>query len=138
MGKNQRTVWLQCKDITYTYNPKIEEPSYITALQNLRPNIVENNIEYHINGSGKVIYWEDRENEPPTQEEVNQEYQKQLKEFAEQALYRMRKETLPEPYDLLMMLHEDIKTGNIQSGSFVSIIDSVIEQFPKLKWKWKN
>ena len=45
----------------------------------------------------------------------------------------MRKETLPEPYDLLMMLHEDIKTGNIQSGSFVSIIDSVMEQFPKLK-----
>ena len=119
--------------MTYTYNPRTEEPSYITALQNLRPNIVENNIEFHINGNGKVIYWEDRENEPPTQEEVNQEYQKQLKEFAEQALYRMRKETLPEPYDLLMMLHEDIKTGNIQSGSFVSIIDSVIEQFPKLK-----
>ena len=42
--------------MTYTYNPKIEEPSYITALQNLRPNIVENNIEYHINGSGKVFY----------------------------------------------------------------------------------
>ena len=119
--------------MTYTYNPQTEEPSYITALHNLRPNIVENNIEYHVNGKGKVIYWEDSENEPPTQEEVNQEYQRQLKEFAEQAFYRMRKEILPEPYDLLLMLHEDIKTGNIQNGSFVSIIDSAVEQFPKLK-----
>ena len=42
--------------MTYTYNPRTEEPSYITALQNLRPNIVENNIEYHINGTGEVIY----------------------------------------------------------------------------------
>ena len=119
--------------MTYTYNPRTEEPSYITALQNLRPNIVENNIEFHLNGNGKVIYWEDRENEPPTQEEVNQEYQKQLKEFAEQAFYRMRKQSLPDPYDLLLMLHEDIKNGNVESGSFVSIIDNALKQFPKIK-----
>ena len=45
----------------------------------------------------------------------------------------MRKQSLPDPYDLLIMLHEDIKNGNIQSGSFVSIIDSALKQFPKLK-----
>ena len=119
--------------MTYKYNPKTEEPSYTTAIKQLRPNLQDNNIEFHINGHGKVIYWEDRENEPPTQEEINQEYQKQLKEFAEQAFYRMRKQNLPEPYDLLLMLHEDIKSGNIEGGSFVSVIDNVMKKFPNIK-----
>ena len=119
--------------MTYKYNPRTEEPSYMTALKQLRPRSADNNIEYHIDGKGNVIYWEDREKEPPTREEVNQEYQRQLKEFAEQTFYRMRKQNLPEPYDLLLMLHEDIKNGNVESGSFVSIIDNVLQQFPKLK-----
>ena len=119
--------------MTYKYNPRTEEPSYTTALKQLRPRLADNNIEYHIDGKGNVLYWEDREKEPPTCEEVNQEYQRQLKEFAEQAFYRMRKQNLPEPYDLLLMLHEDIKNGKVESGSFVSIIDNVLQQFPKLK-----
>ena len=119
--------------MTYKYNPRTEEPSYTTALKQLRPKLANNNIEYHIDAKGNVIYWEDRDEEPPTREEVNQEYQRQLKEFAEQAFYRMRKQSLPDPYDLLLMLHEDIKSGNVESGSFVSIIDDALKQFPKIK-----
>ena len=81
--------------MTYKYNPRTEEPSYTTAIKQLRPRLADNNIEYHMDGKGNVVYWEDREKEPPTREEVNQEYQRQLKEFAEQAFYRMRKQSLP-------------------------------------------
>ena len=45
----------------------------------------------------------------------------------------MRKKSLPDPYDLLLMLHEDIKSGNVEGGSFVSIIDNALKQFPKIK-----
>ena len=64
--------------MTYKYNPRTEEPSYTTALKQLRPRLADNNIEYHIDGKGNVLYWEDREEGPPTCEEVGKQISKKL------------------------------------------------------------
>ena len=118
--------------MTYTYNPKKEDPSYITAIQALRPNLVEKDIQFHINGQGDIIFWEDYYNEPPKREEVLEELAKQAKEYAEYSFYRLRKQDLPEPYDLIWKLYDDIKCGNIENGSFVSLLDSVVKKYPNI------
>ena len=59
------------------------------------------------------------------------ELKKQVIEWDRVKYYRDRKEYLPDPYDLIWMLYNDIKCGNIESGSFMSSLNEAVEKFPE-------
>ena len=107
------------------------EPSFITALHALVPEVKEKSIPVIFDGFGNVTFWELHDREPPSSQEILEELRKQVIEWDKQKYYRDRQENLPDAYDLLWMLYDDIKCGNIEEGSFVSIIDEIIKKFPE-------
>ena len=109
----------------------IEEPSYMTALHALVPEVKEKNICVVFDGRANVTYWEKYDAEPPAAEEILAELKKQVIEWDRVKYYRDRKEYLPDPYDLIWMLYNDIKCGNIESGSFMSSLNESVEKFPE-------
>ena len=109
----------------------IEEPSYVTALHALVPEVKEKNISVVFDGFANVTYWEKYDADPPSNEEILAEYKKEVIEWDKFKYHRDRKEYLPDPYDLIWMLYDDIKCGNIKSGSFVSSLDEAVEKFPE-------
>lgn len=116
--------------MTWKYNYKRDTPSYISAIKSLRPNIVKNNTQFHVNGKGEILFWEDWDNPPPTPQEVNEELDKQIELYEKYEYYRQRKENLPDPYELIWILYNDIKCGNIDKGSFISLLDEMVDRFP--------
>ena len=110
---------------------KMIEPSFTTALHVLVPEVKEKSIPVIFDGFGNITFWEIYDKEPPSSQEILEELRKQVIEWERLKYYRDRRESLPDAYDLLWMLYDDIKCGNIEKGSFVSIIDEVVERFPK-------
>ena len=39
-------------------------------------------------------------------------------------ILQRQKNNLPDPYDLLWILYQDIKNDNVKNGAFVSLLDS--------------
>ena len=73
-----------------------EDPSYITALHALVPEVKEKNICVIFDGLANVTYWEKYDAEPPSAEEILAEFKKQIIEWDNIKYYRDRKEYLPD------------------------------------------
>lgn len=112
---------------------RIDSPDLISAVHALRPNVEKNRICFAINGDATISHWEDSETDPPTKEEILNELQKQIDLHIKFKHYRQRKENLPNTYDLLWILYQDIKNGNLEHGSFVSLLDDIVEKYPEVE-----
>tara|TARA_A100001201_G_scaffold112837_1_gene96669 strand:- start:272 stop:610 length:339 start_codon:yes stop_codon:yes gene_type:complete len=110
---------------------KLTEPSFITALHALVPEVKEKNIPVVFDAMGTVTYWENYDHEPPSQKEILAELKRQVVEYDYFKYYRDRKNNLPDPYDLLWILYQDIKNDDVKNGAFVSLLDKVVEKYPE-------
>jgi len=107
----------------------VQEPGLLEAVYALRPELKDKS-SFVMDAQGNITYWGDHDSDPPTNQEILQELQRQVDLWNKFKYYRDRKESLPNPYDLLWILYEDIKSGNVENGSFVSLLDEVLEKYP--------
>jgi len=101
-------------------------PGSDTALHILRPGA-----KWDILGT-EFLAWEDPEGrEPPTWEEVESEIVRQVEIYNYYLYERNREKEYPEIKDQLDMLYNDIKSGNLENGSWIAAIDQVKQNNPK-------
>ena len=80
----------------------------------------------------KFVEWEDDEGrEPPDWKEVEAEIVRQVKIYNYYLYERNREEQYPEIKDQLDMLYHDLKSGNLNNGTWITAIDAVKENNPK-------
>ena len=111
-------------------------PDVSTAIDQLYGG-VEFEWDYLVeNGESKFVVWEHPEGkEPPTREEIDKEMDRQCKIYNYYQYEREReKEYLPIK-DQLDMLYHDIKSGNLENGSWIKSVESVKERIPKPETK---
>ena len=78
------------------------------------------------------VGWEDDEGrEPPTWEEIQEEIKREVDIYNYYLYERNREKAYPDWRDQLDMLYHDIKSGNINNGSWITAIDAVKEEHPK-------
>jgi hypothetical protein len=101
-------------------------PGVDTAIQVLRPGArwdIENTT---------FIRWEDDEGrEPPTWQEIEDEMIREVQIYNHYLYERNREKEYPDVKDQLDMLYHDIKSGNLENGSWIAAIDAVKENNPK-------
>jgi hypothetical protein len=101
-------------------------PGVDTAIQVLRPGArwdIENTT---------FIGWEDDEGrEPPTWQEIEDEMIREVQIYNHYLYERNREKEYPDVKDQLDMLYHDIKSGNLENGSWIAAIDAVKENNPK-------
>ena len=101
-------------------------PGVDTAIQNLCPGA-----RYDLS-CNKFVGWEDDEGrEPPDWKEVEAEIVRQVKIYNYYLYERNREEQYPEIKDQLDMLYHDLKSGNLNNGTWITAIDAVKEKNPK-------
>jgi len=98
------------------------------ALESLQPEAqwkMEGNLDY------ESIQWLSPDIQKPTRQEVLNECSR-LKTLYENTEYqRLRVMVYPSIQDQLDMIYHDIKEGTLDSGSWISTIQSIKEEFPK-------
>ena len=101
-------------------------PGVDTAIQVLRPGArweIENTT---------FIRWEDDEGrEPPTWQEIEDEMIREVQIYNHYLYERNREKEYPDVKDQLDMLYHDIRSGNLENGSWIAAIDAVKENNPK-------
>ena len=105
---------------------KYPVPGMDTAMEVLRPGArySSENLE--------LLEWEDDEGrEPPTKEELNAEFQREVEIYNYYLYERNREEQYPELTSQLDMLYHDIKDGNLTNGRWISAIEEVKNNNPK-------
>ena len=108
------------RNITYP-NPGVD-----TAIKCLRPGA-----RWDF-GGGKFIEWQDDEGrEPPTWEEIQEEIQREIVIYDYYKWERDREKEYPGWKDQLDMLYHDIKSGNLNNGTWIAAIDAVKNNNPK-------
>lgn len=79
-----------------------------------------------------IITWEDPEGrEPPLWEEIEAEIIREVNIYNYYLYERNREEQYPFLQDQLDMLYHDIKSGNLENGSWIASIDKVKQENPK-------
>tara|TARA_B100001778_G_scaffold295030_1_gene267032 strand:- start:1810 stop:2178 length:369 start_codon:yes stop_codon:yes gene_type:complete len=80
----------------------------------------------------KFVAWEDdKGREPPSWKDVEAEIVRQVKIYNYYLYERNREEQYPEIKDQLDMLYHDLKSGNLNNGTWITAIDAVKENNPK-------
>ena len=101
-------------------------PGVDSAIQTLCPGA-----RYDLS-CNKIIGWEDDGGrEPPNWKEVEEEIVRQVKIYNYYLYERNREEQYPEIKDQLDMLYHDLKSGNLNNGTWITAIDAVKENNPK-------
>ena len=101
-------------------------PGVDSAIQTLYPGA-----RYDLS-CNKVVEWEDDEGrEPPDWKEIEAEIIRQVKIYNYYLYERNREEQYPEIKDQLDMLYHDLKSGNLNNGTWITAIDAVKERNPK-------
>jgi len=101
-------------------------PGFDTAIQVLRPGARWTYEE------GLIVQWEDPEGrEPPSQEEINVEMNREVDIYNYYMYERDREENYPDIKEQLDLLYHDIKNGNLNSGEWITAIDAVKNKYPK-------
>ena len=76
--------------------------------------------------------WEDDEGrQPPDWKEVEAEIIREVKIYNYYLYERNRQQQYPEIKDQLDMLYHDLKSGNLNNGTWIAAIDAVKENNPK-------
>lgn len=101
-------------------------PGFDTAIRVLRPGARWTYEE------GSIVQWEDPEGrEPPSQEEINVEMNREVDIYNYYLYERDREENYPDIKEQLDLLYHDIKNGNLNSGEWITAIDAVKNKYPK-------
>lgn len=101
-------------------------PGVDSAIKTLCPGA-----RYDLSGN-KFVGWEDdKGREPPSWKEVEEEIVRQVKIYNYYLYERNREEQYPEIKDQLDMLYHDLKSGNLNNGTWITAIDAVKEKNPK-------
>ena len=101
-------------------------PGVDTAIQTLCPGA---RYDFSCN---KFVGWEDDEGrEPPSWKDVEAEIVRQVKIYNYYLYERNREEQYPQIKDQLDMLYHDLKSGNLNNGTWITAIDAVKEKNPK-------
>lgn len=101
-------------------------PGVDTAIQTLCPGA-----RYDLS-CNKFVGWEDDEGrEPPSWKDVEAEIVRQVKIYNYYLYERNREKQYPEVKDQLDMLYHDLKSGNLNNGTWITAIDAVKKNNPK-------
>ena len=101
-------------------------PGVDSAIQTLYPGA-----RYDLS-CNKFVAWEDDEGrEPPNWKEVEAEIVRQVKIYNYYLYERNREKQYPEIKDQLDMLYHDLKSGNLNNGTWITAIDAVKKNNPK-------
>ena len=101
-------------------------PGVDSAIQTLCPGA-----RYDLS-CNKFVAWEDDEGrEPPSWKDVEAEIVRQVKIYNYYLYERNREEQYPQIKDQLDMLYHDLKSGNLNNGTWITAIDAVKEKNPK-------
>jgi len=101
-------------------------PGVDSAIQTLYPGA-----RYDLS-CNKFVEWEDDEGrEPPDWKEIEAEIIRQVKIYNYYLYERNREEQYPQIKDQLDMLYHDLKSGNLNNGTWITAIDAVKEKNPK-------
>ena len=101
-------------------------PGVDTAIQTLCPGA-----RYDLS-CNEFVGWEDDEGrEPPSWKDIEAEIVRQVKIYNYYLYERNREEQYPQIKDQLDMLYHDLKSGNLNNGTWINAIDAVKEKNPK-------
>jgi|9_EtaG_2_1085328.scaffolds.fasta_scaffold00137_2 hypothetical protein len=110
---------------------KLRIPSVNEAVTYLRPNVKHWDL-YQKDGTAKFLMWEDPTgSDPPSWEELSLQVRKDFATWEYYEYARKREELYGDIGDQLDMLYHDIKSGNLQNGNWIKLIDSVKEEIKK-------
>ena len=97
------------------------------ALLSLRPGA-----KWSMNGEDyDQLVWADTEQTKPTKSEVMVEVERLKIEVERNKYQNQRYYEYPSVREQLDALYHDIKTGNLESGTWIAAIEAVKEKYPK-------
>ena len=101
-------------------------PGVDTAIQTLRPGA-----RWDMHNTQFLAWEDDEDREPPTWEEIEAEIVREVEIYNYYLYERNREEQYPHVKDQLDMLYHDLKSGNLNNGTWIAAIDAVKEKNPK-------
>jgi hypothetical protein len=101
-------------------------PGVDTAIQTLYPGA-----RYDLNNTTFDAWEDDEGRQPPDWKEVEAEIIREVKIYNYYLYERNRQQQYPEIKDQLDMLYHDLKSGNLNNGTWIAAIDAVKENNPK-------
>lgn len=105
----------------------IRLPGIDTAIKYLRPNAVV----WDVYNETFTRYEDPDYDTPPEWSEINSQIEKDLKIYFDYLYARNRQLEYGDWKDQLNLLYDDIKSGNLENGEWVKMIDSVKLKHPK-------
>jgi hypothetical protein len=108
-------------------------PGLETAVEVLRPGAKwDMDVSGHQQGKSLFTRWEDDQNrEPPTWNEIEEEVLRERRIYDWFEWERQRERLYPDWRDQFDMLYNDIKSGNIENGTWIAAIEKVKREVPK-------
>lgn len=101
-------------------------PGIDTAIEVLRPGAAWDMV------GNKFDAWRDPEDrDPPSWAEIQEEIHREYKIYDYYEYERNRSKEYPDIKEQLDMLYHDIKSGNLNNGTWITAIDAVKENNPK-------
>jgi len=101
-------------------------PGVDTAIQTLYPGA-----RYDLNNTTFNAWEDDEGRQPPDWKDVEAEIIREVKIYNYYLYERNRQQQYPEIKDQLDMLYHDLKSGNLNNGTWIAAIDAVKENNPK-------
>ena len=101
-------------------------PGVDTAIQTLYPGA-----RYDLNNTTFDAWEDDEGRQPPDWKDVEAEIIREVKIYNYYLYERNRQQQYPEIKDQLDMLYHDLKSGNLNNGTWIAAIDAVKENNPK-------
>jgi len=104
----------------------IRIPGIDTAIQFLRPGAT-----FELNNKTFVTWNCPLGSEPPTWEEVITQLNKDVETYNYYLYARNREREYGSWQEQLNLLYDDIKSGNLENGKWVQMVESIKEKYPK-------
>ncbi len=106
---------------------KIRLPGVDTAIKYLRPGA-----KFDIVNNKFFVSWEcPNGSNPPTWDEINEQIQKDVETYNHYLYAIKREEDYGDWREQLELIYDDIKSGNLENGKWVQMIESIKEKYPK-------
>lgn len=101
-------------------------PGVDTAINTLRPGA-----RWEIYDQTFVTWEDDEGRDPPAWKEIEAEMIREVKIYNYYLYERNREKAYPDVKDQLDMIYHDLKSGNLNNGTWIAAIDAVKENNPK-------